>query len=64
DLHWEQSDLHKAGIVFSLLFLPVANLIFYGALLALVIGGSEMFLSFWATGASESIYFLSELFTR
>lgn len=64
DLHWEQSDLHKAGIVFSVLFLPVANVIFYGALLSLVIGGTEKFLSFWVVGARESISFLSVLFMR
>jgi hypothetical protein len=55
DLHWEQSDLHNAGIVFSLIFLPVANLVFYGALLALVIGGTEKFLSFWVIGVKASI---------
>ena len=62
DLHWEQSDLHNAGILFSLVFLPVANLIFYGALLALAIGGPEKFLSFWTIGVRESIDFFSVIF--
>jgi len=55
DLHREQSDLHNAGLLFSLIFLPVANLIFYGALFALVNGGTEKFLSFWVIGVKESI---------
>lgn len=62
DLHWEQSDLHKAGILFSLVFLPGANLIFYGGLLVLVSGGTEKFSSFWSIGARESINLLSEFF--
>ena len=62
DLHWEQSDLHKAGILFSLLFLPAANLIFYGALLALVLGDKSQFVSFWSTGVRNSVDFFRLLF--
>jgi hypothetical protein len=64
ELHWQQTDLHKAGIVFSLLFLPAANLIFYGALLTLVFGGTDGFLAFWATGVRESFGALGTLIRK
>jgi hypothetical protein len=47
EFHFGQSDLHQAGLLFSLLFLPVANLIFFGAVFVLIIGGNEKFFSFW-----------------
>lgn len=50
EFHFGQSDLHEAGLVFSILFLPVANLIFFGAILALVIGGNDKFFGFWKQG--------------
>jgi hypothetical protein len=54
ELHLKQTDLQKSGILFSLAFLPVANLIFYGALVVLIFGRKEDFLKFWTTGVSES----------
>ena len=62
ELHWRQTDLHKAGILFSSTFLPVANLIFYGALAALIFSGTTGFSSFWVTGARESFVSLASLF--
>ncbi|MGI8467016.1 MAG: M50 family metallopeptidase [Pyrinomonadaceae bacterium] len=62
ELHPEQTDLHKAGILFSLIFLPAANLIFYGALLALIFGGAHSFLYFWSSGVKESFAAISFLF--
>lgn len=50
EFHFGQSDLHEAGLVFSILFLPVANLIFFGAILALVVGGNDKFFGFWKQG--------------
>lgn len=50
EFHFGQSDLHDAGIVFSVLFLPIANLIFFGAILALIVSGSEGFFDFWKQG--------------
>lgn len=50
EFHFGQSDLHDAGLVFSVLFLPVANLIFFGAILALMIGGNDKFFAFWKQG--------------
>lgn len=50
EFHFGQSDLHDAGLIFSILFLPVANLIFFGAILSLVIGGNEKFFLFWKEG--------------
>jgi hypothetical protein len=54
ELHLKQTDLQKSGILFSIIFLPVANLIFYGALIVLIFGKSEDFLSFWSIGLKES----------
>lgn len=62
ELHWQQTDLHKAGILFSLIFLPVANLIFYGALMVLVFTGANGFSNFWLMGARESFVSLTALF--
>lgn len=60
ELHLRQTDLHSAGLVFSFLFLPVANLIFYGALIVLIFGRTEDLAEFWLTGLGESY----GLFTR
>ena len=62
ELHWRQTDLHEAGITFSIFFLPVANLIFYGAMAALLAGGTSGFFSFWVNGARESLNLLPALF--
>lgn len=62
ELHWQQTDLHKAGIFFSTIFLPVANLVFYGALMTLIFGGAHSFLNFWLTGARESLALLFSLY--
>lgn len=62
ELHWRQTDLHEAGILFSSIFLPVANLIFYGALAALIFGGASGFSRFWTTGARESLVLLVTFF--
>lgn len=54
ELHLKQTDLQKSGVFFSFAFLPVANLIFYGALLVLIFGKTEDFLNFWIIGIKES----------
>jgi hypothetical protein len=55
EFHFEQSDLHDAGLIFSVLFLPVANLIFFGAILVLVVGGNDKFFGFWKAGLVNGI---------
>ena len=55
EFHFGQSDLHDAGLIFSILFLPVANLIFFGAILALVIGGNDKFFGFWKMGMVNGV---------
>lgn len=62
ELHLKQSDLQKSGILFSLAFLPVANLIFYGALLVLIFGKTSDFLNFWSVGAVESLNLVMSIF--
>lgn len=62
ELHLKQTDLQKSGILFSLVFLPVANLIFYGALIVLIFGKTEDFLNFWSIGIKESIGLAVKLF--
>lgn len=51
---FRQPDLQKAGILKTLLILPVMNLICYGAVLAFVAGGSKGFGSFWFAGFRDS----------
>jgi len=49
ETHWGQSDIKEVGYIYSLLFLPSANLISYTAILAFVLGGShQLQLSFQA----------------
>lgn len=62
ELHWRQTDLHDAGIAFSLIFLPVANLVFYGALLAAISSGADGFSRFWTVGLKESFNLFSRIF--
>jgi hypothetical protein len=47
---FRQPDLKKAGILKTLLILPVMNLITYGSILAFVAGGSKGFGGFWLEG--------------
>ena len=51
---FRQPDLQKAGILKTLLILPVMNLICYGSIFAFVAGGSKFFKNFWMTGFAES----------
>lgn len=62
ELHLKQTDLQKSGILFSLLFLPVANLVFYGALIVLIFGKTEDFLNFWSIGIKQSFDLLLSIF--
>lgn len=62
ELHLKQTDLQKAGIIFSFVFLPVANLIFYGALIVLIFGKTEDFLQFWSIGIKESFNLIFKIF--
>jgi hypothetical protein len=55
DLRPGQSDLRKSGIMFSMIFLPVANLAAYGSLAAFVTGGAAGIRGFWGSTISNSI---------
>lgn len=63
ELHWRQTDLREAGFMLSLIFLPLANLIFYGALAAAVLNGGKDFFEFWMVGVRVSCNFLLNLLT-
>ena len=52
---FRQPDLQKAGILKTLLILPVMNLICYGAVLAFVAAGSKGFGKFWSEGFTETL---------
>jgi hypothetical protein len=41
ETHHRQTDLHQAGFFFSLAFLPTANLLCFGAVLAFAAGGTN-----------------------
>lgn len=55
ETRYRQPDIQEAGIVFSTLFLPVANLICLGGVMASVVGGSKGFLQFWTEGFYGSL---------
>lgn len=52
---FRQPDLQKAGLLKTLLILPVMNLICYGAVLAFVVNGSKSFGIFWTEGFAETL---------
>ena len=58
---FRQPDLQKAGILKSILILPVMNLICYGSILAFVAGGRKGFGSFWLEGLSSSLALAGQL---
>ncbi|HEY0428037.1 MAG TPA: hypothetical protein VGC76_09680 [Pyrinomonadaceae bacterium] len=51
---FRQPDLQKAGILKTILILPVMNLICYGAILAFVAGGGKTFRGFWLAGFTDA----------
>lgn len=59
---FRQTDLQKAGLVKTILVLPVMNLICYGSILAFVAGGGKGFNEFWFEGASSSLKLFQRLF--
>lgn len=60
---FRQPDLQKAGLLKTLLILPVMNLICYGSVLAFVAGGAKGFGAFWYEGARASLGFLKYVFS-
>jgi hypothetical protein len=59
---FRQTDLQRAGYLTSILVLPVANLLFYGAILSFVFGGIKMFASFWINGGKNSFSIVQNFF--
>lgn len=53
---FRQPDLQKAGILKTLLILPVMNLICYGSILAFVAGGGSRLGTFWWEGLRSAFY--------
>lgn len=58
---FRQPDLQKAGILKTLLILPVMNLISYGSILAFVAGGRKGFTAFWFEGVKGSFNLISKI---
>jgi hypothetical protein len=61
---FRQPDLQKAGILKTILILPVMNLICYGAVLAYIGGGAKGFGGFWAEGVNGSLKLAGEVGRR
>jgi hypothetical protein len=61
---FRQPDLQKAGLLKTLLILPVMNLICYGSVLAFVAGGGKGFTAFWSQGITLSLGLLKQVITR
>jgi hypothetical protein len=57
-----QSDFKKAGILQTIWLLPVANLLFYGSVLAYVVGSTEGFVHWWCMGGRNTAALLSDIF--
>jgi hypothetical protein len=54
---FRQTDLQKAGILKTILILPLMNLICYGSVLSFVAGGGNGFSGFWFDGFSQAFNF-------
>ncbi len=61
---FRQPDLQKAGILKTILILPIMNLICYGAVLAFVADGSKSFGNFWIIGLRETFHTIAEIGRR
>lgn len=59
---FRQPDLQKAGIIRTILILPVMNLICYGAVLSFVAGGGKGFGQFLLRGFAETFNAAEKLF--
>ena len=58
---FRQPDLQNAGILKSIIILPIMNLICYGAVLAYVSDGGRGFNNFWIEGFSQSLHLVSKI---
>lgn len=58
---FRQTDLQKAGILKTILILPVMNLIFYGIVLAFTANGGKGLTSFFSSGLSLTLETFSAL---
>ena len=61
---FRQPDLQKAGILKTILILPIMNLICYGAVLAFVADGSKGFGNFWIVGLRGTFHIAAEIGRR
>jgi len=61
---FRQPDLQKAGILKTLLILPVMNLISYGSILAFVADGRRGFGNFWFEGVKGAFNLVAALWQR
>ena len=58
---FRQPDLKKAGVLKTILILPVMNLISYGSILAFVADGRKGFGNFWFEGFQGAINLVSKI---
>lgn len=61
---YRQPDIREAGLVFSTVFLPVANLIAFGGVLAHVTGGAKGCTQYFVGGFTQSVAGLWGLLSR
>jgi hypothetical protein len=55
ETEYRQPDIREAGLIFSTVFLPVANLIAVGGVFAFIAAGPAGFTRFWADGFIRSL---------
>jgi hypothetical protein len=59
---FRQTDLQQSGYLTSILVLPIANLLTYGAIFSLVFGNKNSFFSFWLEGGKTSWLAFRQIF--
>lgn len=55
ETHYHQPDIQNVGLVFSSIFLPVANVMALGGVVAFAENGPTGFVSFWVNGALRAL---------
>lgn len=63
ETRYRQPDIQQAGIIFSTVFLPVANFIVLGGLMAFVTTGTKGFWEFWIDGFWRSLALFLSVFS-
>lgn len=55
ETNYRQPDIRNAGVIFSTVFIPISNLMAFGAVVAFAVAGPASFMHFWSLGFRQSV---------